>query len=75
MLIGGSRLFPCISVLCRIIPMDTHWFVYSRKKNRFKSMNHVGQVLNDYFNQTNPQWRRRCKIKIKTRALLVVVQT
>jgi len=32
LLIGGSRLFPCISVLCRIIPMDTHWFVYSRKK-------------------------------------------
>jgi len=29
-------------------------------------MNHVGQVLNDYFNQTNPQWRRRCKIKIST---------
>ena len=31
MLIGGSWLFPCISVLCRIIPMDTHWFVYSWK--------------------------------------------
>jgi len=26
--IGGSRLFPCISVSCRVIPMDTHWFVY-----------------------------------------------
>ena len=24
-------------------------------------MNHVGHVLNDYFNLTNPQWRRRCK--------------
>ena len=31
LLIGGSRLFPCISVSCRVIPMDTHWFVYSRK--------------------------------------------
>ena len=30
--IGGSRLFPCISVSCRVIPIDTHWFVYSRKK-------------------------------------------
>ena len=29
--IGGSRLFPCISLSCRVIPMDTHWFVYSRK--------------------------------------------
>jgi len=26
-----DRLFPCISVSCRVIPMDTHWFVYSRK--------------------------------------------
>ena len=25
--IGVSRLFPCISVLCCVIPMDTHWFV------------------------------------------------
>jgi len=56
LLIDGSRLFPCISVLCRVIPMDTHWFVYSRKI-RFNSMNHVGHVLNDYFNPTNPQWR------------------
>ena len=30
-LIGGSRLFPCISVSCRVIPMDTDWSVYSRK--------------------------------------------
>jgi len=30
--IGGSRLFPCISVSCSVILMDTHWFVYSRKK-------------------------------------------
>ena len=30
--IGVSRLFPCISVSCRVIPMDTHWFVYSRKQ-------------------------------------------
>ena len=27
MSISGSRLSPCISV----IPMNTHWFVYSRK--------------------------------------------
>jgi len=31
-------------------------------KNRFNSMNHVCHVLNYYFNPTNPQWRRRCKI-------------
>ena len=28
--IGGSRLFPCISLSCRVMPMDTHWFVQSR---------------------------------------------
>ena len=27
--ISGSRLFPYISVSCRVIPMDTHWFVYT----------------------------------------------
>ena len=27
-------------------------------------MNHVGTFFNDYFNRTNPQWRRRCKIII-----------
>jgi len=27
-------------------------------------MNHVGHVLNDYFNRTNPYWRRRFKIII-----------
>ena len=43
----------------------THWFVYvlfcsiQSEKNRFNSTNHVGHVLNDYFNRTNPQWRRR----------------
>jgi len=26
-----SPLFPCISVSCRVIPMDTYCFVYSRK--------------------------------------------
>jgi len=26
------------------------------------NMNHVGHVLNDYFNRTNTQWRWRCKI-------------
>ena len=38
--------------------------LYVVGKNRFNSMNHVGHVLNDYFNRTNPQWRRRCKIMI-----------
>ena len=32
MSIGGSRLVPCISASCRVIPMDMHRFVYSRKK-------------------------------------------
>ena len=32
--VGGSRLFPCISVSCRVIPMDTHWSVYSQKTAR-----------------------------------------
>jgi len=50
--------------------------MYIVGKNRFNSMNHVGHGLNDYFNRTNPQWIRRCKIIItqKTRALLVEVQ-
>jgi len=26
-----DRLFPWISVSCLVIPMDTHWLVYSRK--------------------------------------------
>ena len=55
LLISGSRLFLCISVLCRVIPKDTHWFVYIVRKIRFNSMNHVGHVLNNYFNRTNPQ--------------------
>ena len=38
--------------------------LYIVGKVRFNSMNHVGHVLNDYFNRTNPQWRRRCKIII-----------
>ena len=38
--------------------------LYIVRKIRFNSMNHVGHVLNDYFNRTNPQWRRRCKIII-----------
>ena len=62
LLIGGSRLFPCISVSCRVIPMDTHWYIVG--KLRFNSMNHVGHVLNHNFNLTNAQWRRRCKIII-----------
>ena len=36
--------------------------LYTVGKIRFNSMNHVGHVLNDYFNRTNPQWRQRCKI-------------
>jgi len=28
--IGSSRLFTYISVSCRVIPIDTHWFVYSQ---------------------------------------------
>ena len=35
-------------------------YIYSR----FDSINHVGHVLNDYFNRSNPHWRRRCKIII-----------
>jgi len=31
---------------------------------RFNNMNYVGHVSNEYFNRTNPQWRRRCKIVI-----------
>ena len=27
-------------------------------------MNQVGHVLDHYFNRTNPQWSRRCKIII-----------
>ena len=30
-------------------------------------MDHVGHVLNDYFNRTIPQWRRRCKIIITSK--------
>ena len=67
--IGSSRLNLCISVSCCVIPMDTHWFVCSRKI-RFNSMNHVGHVLNDYFNGDE-----YAKLLRKTRGLLVVVQT
>jgi len=40
----------------RVIPIDTHWLVYSHcfrnhqtyiGKNRFNNMNHVGHDLND----------------------------
>ena len=69
--ISGSRLFLCVTVSCSVIPMDTHWFVYSRTKNRFNRMNHVGHVLNDYFNRTNPQW----SLIMITQKKHVVVQT
>ena len=40
--IDGSQLFPCISVLCRVIPMDTDWLLmYIVRINGFNSMNHV----------------------------------
>jgi len=57
--VGYYRAFPYL-----VIPIDTHWFIYSRcfsnhqtyiGKNRFNSMNHVGHVLNDYFNRSNPR--------------------
>jgi len=38
--------------------------LYIVEKIRFNSMNHVGRVLNEYFNRTNPQLRQRCKIII-----------
>ena len=41
--IGGSRLFPCISVSCHVIPMDTHW-LYIVGQIKFNSMNHAGHV-------------------------------
>ena len=62
--IGGIQLIPCISVSCLVISMILRLFVYDSQKIRFNSMNHMGHVLNKYFNQTNPQWRRRCKIII-----------
>ena len=59
LLIGGSRLLPYRTLF--------PWIrigLYIVRKIRFNSMNHVGHVLYDYFNRTNPQWRRRCKIII-----------
>ena len=35
--------------------------IYIVGKNKSNSMNHVGHVLNEYFNRTNPQWRRQCE--------------
>ena len=60
LLIGGSRLFPYRVALFPWIRIG----LYIVGKIRFNSMNDVGHVLSDYFNQTNPQWRRRCKIII-----------
>ena len=56
--IGGSRLFPYRVALFPWIRIG----LYIVGNIKFNSMNHVGHVLNDYFNRTNPQWRRRCKI-------------
>ena len=60
LLIGSSRLFPYCVALFPWIRIG----LYIVRKNRFNSMNHVGHILNEYFNQTSPRWRRRCKIII-----------
>jgi len=58
--IGYFRAFPYRVALFPWIRIG----LYIVGKIRFNSMNHVGHVLNDYFNRTNTQWRRRCKIII-----------
>ena len=58
--IGGSRLFPYRVALFPWIRIG----LYIVRNIKFNSMNHVGHVLNDYFNRTNPQWRRRCQLII-----------
>ena len=55
--IGGSRLFPYRVALFPWIRIGS----YIVGKIRFNSVNNI---LNDYFNRTNPQWRWRCKIII-----------
>ena len=44
--------------------MDMHWFVYSRKNYIKQHEPRGARFFPDYFNQTNPQWRRRCNIII-----------
>jgi len=58
--VGYFRAFPYIVALLPWIRIG----LYIVGKNRFNSMNHLGHVLNDYFNRTNPQWRRRCTLII-----------
>ena len=52
------QLFLCISVSCRVIPMDRHGFGYSWK-NWFNNMNHVGKYK---FNKKNLQVM--CELKM-----------
>ena len=59
--IGSSQLFPYISVSCH---SNGYALVCIVGKIRFNNKNHMRHVLNDYFNRTNPQWRRQCKIII-----------
>ena len=72
--VGYFRTFPYRVALLLWILIGLYMHVVGTV--RLNNMNHVGHVSNDYFNRTNPQWRRRCNIIItqKTRALLVVVQ-
>ena len=56
--IGGSRLFPYRVALFPWIRIG----LYIVRKIRFNNMNQVGHVLKVYFNRTNPQLRRQCKI-------------
>ena len=63
LLIGSSRLFQYRVALFPWIRIG----LYIVGKIRFNSMKQVGHVLNDYFNQTNPQWRRPCKNIITTK--------
>jgi len=59
-LVGYFRAFPYRVVLFPWIRIG----LYIVGTIRFNSTNHVGHLLNDYSNQTNPQCRRRCKIII-----------
>ena len=70
--IGGSRFFPY-----RVIPMDTHWFVFSQK-NYIQQHEPRGASFKQFIS-TEPTLNGDDDIKLKlsrkTRALLVVVQT
>ena len=58
--VGYLRAFPYLVALFPWIRIG----LYIVGTIRFNSMNHVVHVLNDYFNRTNLQWRRRCNIII-----------